>query len=206
MSPGTWDILWVFKVICSSDWRTRYTYVFSLAVEKTDFSSSYCIFQEIQKRFSAYRNFLFENAAVRRRVSAELRQHPCSSSCCQHSTLLGSCCSQGDGCDTSTHLFNLLSGKGSVLEDQGDALSLLIPGQEGFILSEFILELRNTNETATLFTRGVFPKAWPRLKCWLQQGSLGWVTIQPSLLGLVNEVTRAWSLWWFSRNTFGFFS
>lgn len=56
-------------------------------------------------------------------------------------------------------LFHLLSGKGFVLEDQGNALSLLIQGQEGFVPSKSLLELRNTSETATPFTRGVFPKS-----------------------------------------------
>lgn len=56
-------------------------------------------------------------------------------------------------------LFHLLSGKGLVLEDQGNALSLLIQGQEGFVPSKSLLELRNTSETAALFTRGVFPKS-----------------------------------------------
>lgn len=92
-------------------------------------------------------------------LSAGLRQRPSSQTCCPPSSSLGSCCSQSGGRDTSADLFRLLSGEGSVLKDQGNALSLLIQGQEGLIAAKSVLELRNTNERATLFTRGVFPES-----------------------------------------------
>lgn len=89
-------------------------------------------------------------------VCAELRQRPCRESCCQHSSALGSRCSQYQAVGPLQIGFVCSRGK-AVPQDQGNALSWLIQGQGGFIPSKSVLELRDRNENGNLIHQRCVP-------------------------------------------------
>lgn len=165
MSLKTCDILWVFMLICSSDWRTRHCSLLcsSLSVEKitSAIATSWLCFQDVRQRFIISRKRLkvFILKTSSERVSV------CVQSC-------GSVPAEKAAASTprrwaaaapSTRLWGPLQigfvcsrGK-AVPQDQGNALSWLIQGQGGFIPSNSVLELRDRNENGNLIHQRCVP-------------------------------------------------